>query len=292
MTINKYKYILLVVLVLSDFLSGATAFWLTLFDQSKFFLDSILLVLTLHCGWFIIFFFANLYNTRATLSRFDEIIRLVPITYSVLVLFIVVHIFGLINFKIDYKEILTYGLVFSAILIVNRFIIHTIQKFLLNKKIGLNNALILGINRRGTAIFKNLQNQPFHGLNVTGFIQANDDPIDFKINDLEIEKIGNEADINKIIETKKIDDVIIALDKPNPERIMSSIVSINGAPSSIKILPDMYEVVTGLARTTQLVGLPLIDVNLNIDTFYSRKLKRFIESIVASAAVVFCLPFG
>ena len=107
----------------------------------------------------------------------------------------------------------------------------------------------------------------------------------------EIEKIGNEADINKIIETKKIDDVIIALDKPNPERIMSSIVSINGAPSSIKILPDMYEVVTGLARTTQLVGLPLIDVNLNIDTFYSRKLKRFIESIVASAAVVFCLPF-
>ena len=136
-----------------------------------------------------------------------------------------------------------------------------------------------------------MQNQPFHGLNVTGFIQANDDPIDFKINDLEIEKIGNEADINKIIETKKIDDVIIALDKPNPERIMSSIVSINGAPSSIKILPDMYEVVTGLARTTQLVGLPLIDVNLNIDTFYSRKLKRFIESIVASAAVVFCLPF-
>ena len=64
---------------------------------------------------------------------------------------------------------------------------------------------------------------------------------------MEIEKIGNEADINKIIETKKIDDVIIALDKPNPERIMSSIVSINGAPSSIKILPDMYEVVTGLA---------------------------------------------
>ena len=31
---------------------------------------------------------------------------------------------------------------------------------------------------------------------------------------------------------------------------MNSIVGINGAPTSIKILPDMYEVVTGLARTT------------------------------------------
>ena len=130
------------------------------------------LVLILQCCWSTIFFFANLYNTRATLSRFDEIIRLVPIIYTVLVMFIVVHIFGLINIIIDYKEVLTYGLIFSAILIVNRFIIHTIQKFLLNKKIGLNNALILGINRRGADIFNNLQDQPLHGLNVKGFIQA------------------------------------------------------------------------------------------------------------------------
>ena len=76
-----------------------------------------------------------------------------------------------------------------------------------------------------------------------------------------------------------------------PERIMSSIVSINGAPSSIKILPDMYEVVTGLARTTQLVGVPLIDVNLNIDTFYSRKLKEVFRINYSAVAVVFCLPF-
>ena len=62
---------------------------------------------------------------------------------------------------------------------------------------------------------------------------------------------------------KKINDVIIALDQPNPERIMSAISKSNGSPISIKILPDMYEVVTGLARTNQLVGVPLIDINLN-----------------------------
>ncbi|MFL3051569.1 MAG: nucleoside-diphosphate sugar epimerase/dehydratase [Candidatus Neomarinimicrobiota bacterium] len=155
-----------------------------------------------------------MYNTRATLSRFDEIIRLLPIIYSVLVLFIVAHIFGLINMVIDYKEVLIYGLVFSAILIVNRFIIHTIQKLLLNKKIGLKNALILGVNRRGAEIFNNLQDQPLHGLNVKGFIQAYDDPIQYNINNLNINKLGNEADIESIIKFEKIEDVIIALDKP------------------------------------------------------------------------------
>ena len=290
MTKNQYNYILLIILIASDFFSGAISFWLTLLYQSRFSIESISLVLMLHCCWSIIFFFANLYNTRATLSRFDEIIRLVPIIYSVLVLFIVVHIFGLISFRIDYREVLTYGLVFSAILIVNRFIIHTIQKFLLNKKIGLNNALILGINRRGAAIFKNLQDQPFHGLNVKGFIQAFDDPIEFNINDLNINKLGNEVDIDNIIKSEKIEDVIIALDKPTPERIMSSIVSINGAPLSIKILPDMYEVVTGLARTTQLVGVPLIDINFNLDTFYSRVLKRIFDLILSIIGILICLP--
>ena len=71
---------------------------------------------------------------------------------------------------------------------------------------------------------------------------------------------------------------------------MSSIVSINGAPSSVKILPDMYEVVTGLARTTQLVGVPLIDVNFNIDTFYSRVLKRIFETIISTIGILLCLP--
>ena len=285
-----YNTILLAILFLSDFFSGILSFWLTFSNNDIFNFQLILTLLIIQFCWVIIFFFANLYNTRATLSRFDEIIRLVPIIYVVLVLFIIIHIFGLINFFIDYREVLTYGLVFSTILIANRFLIHTLQKLLLNKKIGLNNALILGTNRRGVAVFKNLQDKSFHGLLVKGFVQAFDDPIEFNIDDLNIIKLGNEENIDKIIKSEKIEDVIIALDKPTPERIMSSIVSINGAPLSIKILPDMYEVVTGLARTTQLVGVPLIDINFNLDTFYSRVLKRIIDIILSVIGILLCLP--
>ena len=124
---NKYNYILLGILLLSDFFSGALSFWLTLFNQNTFTFELILSVLFLHCCWSIVFFFANLYNTRATLSRFDEIIRLVPIIYSVLFIYIAFNVFGVINFNSEYKSILTYGIVFSTLLIVNRFIIHSVQ---------------------------------------------------------------------------------------------------------------------------------------------------------------------
>ncbi len=291
---NNYNNILLCILVFSDFVSGTISFNLS-FGIDYFYLlsvsnDSFFILFLVQLSWSSIFFLANLYNTRATLSRFDEIIRLVPIVYSVLFIYIFLNVFGIIKIYSEYRNILTYGLVFSSILIVNRFVIHTIQKYLLKMKIGLNNAIILGVNRRGIDTYNSLENQFFHGLKVKGFVKAEDDPDSYDSLPEKIKVLGDEHDLEKIIKSENINDIVIALDFPTPERIMSSIVKINGAPVSIKILPDMYEVVTGLARTTQLVGVPLIDINLNIDTFYSRVLKRILDITVASIGILICLP--
>ena len=292
-----YNKILFFILVLSDIFAGYLAQsiisngdYMINFDftpQIKFLPFAILTQLF----WFPIFYIANLYDTRATLSRFEEIIRIVPIVYTCLIIFISFHVFGLIEPPMNYKNILSYGLIFSGILIANRFLIHTIQKSLLNRNIGLNNALILGVNRRGEAIFKELSNHSYHGLNVRGFIRAEDDPIEFDTQRLPMHILGEESELNQILKNENVNDVIIALDQPNSERIMSSIVKANGAPISIKILPDMYEVVTGLARTNQLVGVPLIDINLNLDTFYSQRLKRLIDIIIGSVGLLICIPF-
>ena len=290
-----YNNIFIAILLFSDFLSGLIAFVYTFdFKYTNFFLSvsnysTIYTIFLTQLSWSAIFFFANLYNTRATLSRFDEIIRLVPIVYSVLFIYIAFNVFGLIEFHADYKNILAYGIVFSTILIINRFIIHSVQKYFLKMKIGLNNALILGVNRRGNDVFNNLQRSSYHGLRVVGFVKAEDDPDSFNVT-MKNKILGYESELKKIIKSEKIDDVIIALDHPSSERIMSTIVNINGSPVSIKILPDMYEVVTGLARTTQLVGVPLIDINLNIDTFYSRALKRVIDIILALIGILICIP--
>ena len=290
-----YNNIFIAILLSSDFLSGVLAFTFSYdFENTNFFLSgsdygSMYTIFAIQLSWSAVFFFANLYNPRATLSRFDEIIRLVPIIYSVLFIYIAFNVFGVIKLHSDYKSILVYGIVFSTLLIINRFFIHSVQKFFLKKKIGLNNALILGVNRRGNDVFNSLQDTSYHGLRVVGFVQAEDDPDSFNIAGKN-KILGHESKLKKIIKSEKINDVIIALDHPNSERIMSAIININGSPVSIKILPDMYEVVTGLARTTQLVGVPLIDVNLNIDTFYSRSLKRVIDLTLAFIGILICIP--
>mgnify|MGYP006142650857 FL=1 len=170
-----------------------------------------------------------------------------------------------------------------------RFIIHSFQKILLMKKIGLNQAIILGANQRGLDVFNSLNNHSHHGINVMGFIKSFDDP-NYEDEKFPLPILCHESSMNELIKEKNINDVIIALDKPTPERVIKTIVSLNGLPISVKVVPDMYEVVMGMARTNQLVGVPLIDINLNIDTFYSKRLKRGFDILISIASLILLTP--
>ena len=241
--------------------------------------------------WISLFALSNLYDTRATLSRFEEILSIVPTVYFTLIFIITGQVMNLYLLPFELKQILVYGFILSGFLILGRILIHTIQKLLLKQNIGLKKAVILGINRRGIDVYDKLQTSYHHGLAIAGFVQANDDPDISKNSEQNFDILGSEQTINQIITKNQIDDVIIALDKPSPERIMDTIMNVNGHPVSMKILPDMYEVVTGLARTNQLVGVPLIDVNLNLDTLYSKHLKRIIDIFIATISLISIFPF-
>ena len=241
--------------------------------------------------WISLFALSNLYDTRATLSRFEEILRIVPTVYFTLIFVITGQVMNLYLLPFELKQILVYGFILSGFLILGRILIHTIQKLLLKQNIGLKKAVILGVNRRGIDVYDKLQTSYHHGLAIAGFVQANDDPDISKHSGHNIDILGSEQTINQIITKNQIDDVIIALDKPSPERIMDTIMNVNGHPVSMKILPDMYEVVTGLARTNQLVGVPLIDVNLNLDTLYSKHLKRIIDIFIGTISLISIFPF-
>ena len=241
--------------------------------------------------WISLFTLSNLYDTRATLSRFEEILSIVPTVYFTLIFIITGQVMNLYLLPFELKQILVYGFILSGFLILGRILIHTIQKLLLKQNIGLKKAVILGVNRRGIDVYDKLQTSYHHGLAIAGFVQANDDPDISKNSEQNFDILGSEQTINQIITKNQIDDVIIALDKPSPERIMDTIMNVNGHPVSMKILPDMYEVVTGLARTNQLVGVPLIDVNLNLDTLYSKHLKRIIDIFIGTISLISIFPF-
>ena len=70
------------------------------------------------------------------------------------------------------------------------------------KKIGLNDSVILGVNRRGLDVYNTLKSHSHHGINVIGFIKGFDDPDNFDMI-LPLPLLGHESEIDKIINKKK-----------------------------------------------------------------------------------------
>ena len=56
-------------------------------------------------------------------------------------------------------------------------------------------------------------------------------------------------------------------------------------------VPDLYEVVSGLARTEQISGVPLIEVNFQESSWSSSGMKRLFDLFLSSSLLVFLSPF-
>jgi len=240
--------------------------------------------------WSILFLSLNLYNPAATSSRFIEIQRLVLITFSVVVLIIFFDAISYLNWPIDPQTTMRYWFVFTFGLITSRIIFRTFQKYLLRKGFGRSKAVIVGFNPRGLETARQIVDHNNLGYDIIGFVQANDDN-NIDQYDTSIPILGEEDQLKDIILSNQVSEVVLALDKLQHNRMMEVITHANGSPVSIKIVPDMYEVISGLARTEQIYGVPLIQVNPNLKTFYNKYLKRVIDLIITIPCLMIFLPF-
>jgi len=60
----------------------------------------------------------------------------------------------------------------------------------------------------------------------------------------------------------------------------------------IKIVPDLYEILSGQARTSQIYGMPLIDIMPELMPEWERKLKRLLDIVVSIVILLLSLPIA
>ena len=239
--------------------------------------------------WSILLLSLNLYNPSATSSRFIEIQRLVLTTFTIVVLMIFFDAIDYLNWPINPQTTMRYWFVFTFGLITSRIIFRTFQKYLLRKGYSRSNAVIVGFNSRGLETAKQIIDHNNLGYDIIGFVQAVDDKDINQFNST-IPILGEEKQLKDIILSNQVSEVVLALEKLQHNRMMEVITHANGSPVSIKIVPDMYEVISGLARTEQIYGVPLIKVNPNLSTFYNKYLKRVLDLIIAIPCLMIFSP--
>lgn len=102
--------------------------------------------------------------------------------------------------------------------------------------------------------------------------------------------LGRTEVLQDIITAHRIDDVVIVPSALTHPEILDIVRSLATHPVTLRLSPGLYEVLTTGVRVADVNGVPLVTVNrlriVGLDAF----LKRMLDCVVATAALVFLSP--
>jgi len=227
------------------------------------------------------------YNPNPISSRLDEIKRLF-VSFSVIWLFIT--LFMLFVGEMSYNQfdlLLRLSLYAFALIITARLLIRFLQKWLLKYEIGLRRVIVFGNNEDAFNLITMLNNNPSLGHLVIGYSgNENNEKID-----LRVKYIGDLKTINQFVINNKIHDVIISSQNHSNKNLLEVIGFFYDLSVNVKIVPGMYEALSGKVKMSKLHGLALIDVNPQILTEYQKIIKRNLEVLISFLSLALMMPF-
>lgn len=261
--------------------------WFVLVIDPQFFVP----MFVIYFYWLIIFTFVGMYRTWFASSRFDEISSLFKATFfGIFLLFFLIFIDDYMHNVATATRILIfiYWGLFLFFVGSGRIIIRSVQRNLLIKGIGRRCALIIGFNPRAFETFDTVTQARGLGIDIEAFVAVKEENVgkDYKGKKVE----GTINQLNELIEKYCAKEIIIALDRENNDVLIDVISKCEGKNLSLKIVPDLYEILSGQARTSQIYGMPLIDIMPELMPEWEKKIKRLLDIIISLIILIFNLP--
>jgi len=259
--------------------------WFNLISKPEFLLPMIVI----YFYWFMIFLFVGMYRTWFAASRFDEITTLLKTSFfGVVILFFLIFIDDISYQQTSAQRylIFIYWGIFLVCVGGGRLFIRSLQRYLLLRGIGRRNTIIIGYNERAKEVCEQVTRAKALGLDVVGFVTLDEE----NFSDSENQIIGSINEIEKLVNEYDVREVIIALDKHEHEQMLEVIAKCDFNDLTIKIVPDLYEIISGQARTNQLYGIPLIEVNPQLMPVWERKVKRLMDILVSLIILIITFP--
>ncbi len=292
----RFKFTILI----SDIIAITVAFFVTFIFRYKlnifsneaelYFFDILIPAVVLSLFWIILFFYYGLYQFPVAPSRTDENLKVLKATfYGVIILFIIT--FDLYKpLSITRITLLFYWLALMFFTILGRSFLISFRRRRLENGIGLSNVLIVGWNPFAFNIFDKIEKFPALGYRVIGFISLNYSQNNGKKYKGK-EVIGSIDLLPQLIKDNNIGELVIAFETSNHKRLLDVIDRVGNMDVGLKIIPDMYDIISGQARTNQIYGFPLIDIFPRLMPNWEKVIKRFIDVFMSVFALIFFLPF-
>jgi exopolysaccharide biosynthesis polyprenyl glycosylphosphotransferase len=214
---------------------------------------------------------------------------LISVIGTLIIFFVLLLDDEVASYRYYYRSFTALFLLHFGITFLLRFILtsNTVRK-VHDRRIGFN-TIVIGGNERALAIYEEIQSMPRStGNRFIGFLNVNGG--DQLLSAVGLPRLGKWNEARTVLERHDVEEVIIAVDSGEHEHISRIMNELEGTNTRIKIIPDMYDILSGSVKMTSIFGAPLIEVNSEIMPAWQFSLKRGIDIFVSICSLVMLLP--
>lgn len=254
---------------------------------SRFYLGLLVIPVVWIAGYYVTGYYKDIFH-RSRLLELGQTI--VTALVGVVVIFFTLILDDFVDSYKNYYQlfftllILHFGFTYIFRLIITTRTIHQIHK----RKIGFN-TLIIGSNENALKVYGEMTRQVRPaGNKFVGFVgvENNNDALLSNF----IPKLGGISDLTNILENQDIEEVVIAIETVEHERLSEILTVIENRQVTIWGIPDLYDFLSGMVKTDAIYGSPLIKISNGLMPGWQENTKRLLDVSFSLIAMVLFLP--
>jgi polysaccharide biosynthesis protein PslA len=102
--------------------------------------------------------------------------------------------------------------------------------------------------------------------------------------------LGDIQNITHIISTHRIEEILVAVEKNERGLLEKILRELSDKDVNIKIVPDTVDMISGALQTSNVMGLPLIDVHNGQLATWQQNIKRLVDLAISLSALLLLFP--
>ncbi|MBL7996577.1 undecaprenyl-phosphate glucose phosphotransferase [bacterium] len=243
------------------------------------------LLFSLSAVWFFSARVTNLYDEFRSRHFSREFIALLKNVLTQIIA-AVVMLFIMKTNPLSRTFVLLYALCSLVLLSSERYMLRKLLYILRKKGRNLRHILIIGAGEVGQSFHDSILSNPHFGYRLVGFLD------DHNKTALNGQYLGTIDQLEKVLTSYPVDDVIIALPTYAVEKMDEVIKTCTSHTTRVKIIPDYFRFVSDKFEITMFDRFPVISVRKDkLDEMHWYILKRAFDALFSLFVIVFFLSW-
>lgn len=232
------------------------------------------------------FFFFRLYHARRGGSRID-------LFYSILSAVSVATVVSTALSYLSYQDdreltrgMILYSWVLTSVLVtLGRTLTGRVRDAVRSRHP--DHILLVGTGDLGRMILQKTLQSPQLGYRVIGFVDGENTEGDVA----GVPVLGSQAELARLVHDYDVREVVIALPQASHEQLLDMISACESAHATVRIFPDLFQIIASELSIGDLDGLPLLTVRDVALRGWALTVKRAMDVLIGAAGLVLLSPF-